>query len=366
MLFEIQRDLFLDGLSKTTPIAEKKSTLPILSHLLMDAREDRLLITATDLSVGLQVSYDCNVSDPGVITVPSKKVHEIVRELPPGPVRVELAPNGRIKLVTGGSDFELAGMDPMDYPAWASLGEVETVSIPAHRLAFIIDKAAFAASTDDSRFNLNGVLFEQYEDKTRLVATDGHRLAMVDEQTGLVVESKFLVPRRSLMDARRLLEGLKEPVSLGFEPKNLIIKGSRFTMTARLISGDYPDYRKVVPPPGEKILTVDRSKLTQSLRRVGVLTSDRNRGVNFRAWSGYIELIATHPDLGVAKDRVEVGYEGDEIEFIVNSGYLIEALSVIDTDSVTMEYQKEGGPIIIRPNPPADYFNLVMPMRKAT
>lgn len=364
MIFGIPKDSLLDGLAKTVPITEKKSTLPILSHVLIDAKDSRLILTATDLEVGLKISYDCDVKDPGLVAVPSKKIFEIVRELGAGTVSVELLDTGRLKVVSGESKFELAGMDPSDYPAWASLEDVEKVSVPAEKLVYMIDKTMFASLVDESRFNLNGILFEQNEDKTRMVATDGHRLAMIDGDVGLTLSSKVLIPRKNLMEVRRILEGVSGEVSLGFEPKNVVIETDRFTMTARLIDGDYPDYRKVIPEAGESKVVVDRLQFVQMLKRVSVLTSEMNKGIDMEVRPGQIELRATHPDLGTAKDILEVDYQGEEFGTIVNPAYLIEALGVVETDTISLEYRNEKSPLVITPVPAKGYFNLVMPMRK--
>ncbi len=364
MLFEIGRDSLLDGLSKTVPLTERKSTLPILSHLLLTLSESRLTMTATDLETGLQIMYDCTVRDPGSVAIPARKTLEIVRELPSGTVRVELLETGRLAIEAGQSTIQLAVMDPSDYPAWSSFEGVETIPVSAEKLVYMIDKAIFAASTDESRFNLNGVLIEQHEDKTRLVATDGHRLALIDEIIGLSLTSKVLIPRKSLLEIRRILDTVEAEVRIGFEPKNVIIGTDRFSMTARLIEGDYPDYRKVIPRGSNVIVKAERSKLMQTLRRVAVLTPDRNKGISVDVGPGKMELTATHPDLGTARDSIDVDYEGENLSVLINVDYLIDSLDAIDTNEISLEYRKEGSPIIIRPVPEKDYFNLVMPMRR--
>ncbi len=270
MFFDIERDLFFEGLSKTVPITEKRSTLPILSHILLNASDSKLVITATDLEVGLQMIYNCNIKEEGLVTIPAKKIYEIIRELPTGQLTLELQENRRIKIVSGESEFELAGMDGSEYPAWPAVEEMETAAVKSEELVYMIDKTLFASSNDDARFNLNGVLFEQNDDKTRLVATDGHRLALMDADVSLPVESKILIPKKSLVELKRLLENVKEDVLVGFEPKNMVVKTDKFLMTLRLIDGDYPDYRKVLPAEGEKIVKTNRIKLLQALRRVAV------------------------------------------------------------------------------------------------
>ena len=363
MLFEIQRDIFFDGLSKTVPIAEKRSPLPILSHVLLDAGEAQVTLTATDLEVGLQTIHEGDVKETGRVTLPSRKVLEIVRELPGGLVTVQSIGEGRIKIIAGESMFELAGMDPADYPAWSSFEQIKPVAVEAEKLIDMIEKTSFASSSDESRFNLNGILFEWREDKNRLVATDGHRLALMDGELGLGLEPSVLVPKKSLNELRRILENVQGEILLGFEEKNLVVRTDRFTMTLRLIDGEYPDYTKVIPKSGDKILTTDRMRLLQALKRVAILTSDRNRGINMSVAPGRMELTASHQDLGAARDVVEVDYKDEEFSLIINVAYLIEALGVVDTETISIEYIKEGAPVIIRPHPVKDYFNLVMPMR---
>ena len=364
MFIEIERDILHDGLSKSVPITEKKSTLPILSHVLFNAHDSTLQLTATDLSVGLRLIYDCNVNESGMLAIPGKKLSEIIRELPSGLVSMQSLDSGRIKILSGNSQFELAGMDASDYPAFSGMEGVETGSIQAEKLLYMIDKTLFASSNDESRFNLNGVLFEQNDQVIRLVATDGHRLALIDEDLGMSVPARVLAPKRGLLELRRMLENIEGAIELGFEQKNMCIKNEHFVMTIRLIDGDYPDYRKVIPETGEKRLKSDRTKLLQTLRRVAILTSERNKGVDVIINSGRIEITAVHPDLGAAKDELEVDYEGDSISLLINVAYFIESLSAVDTDTVSLEFHREGAPIVIRPEPAKTYFNLVMPMRR--
>jgi len=364
MRFHIHRDVLLDGLLKTVPVAEKKSTLPILSHLLLAASDSVLSITATDLEVGIQAKFDCDVQDPGSSTVPSRKFLEIVRELPPVPVAVELQETGRVRVIAGESAFELAGMDPGDYPVWSALEHVQRTTVPAEKLTKMIEKTLFAASTDDSRYNFNSVLFEQVDNNTVLVATDGHRLAKIEDEVGLQLDARVLVPKKSLTDVKRVLDDVKDEVSLGFEPKNMVVGAKNVTMTVRLVDGDYPDYNKVIPKTAEMVVKADRGRVIQTIKRVAVLTSERNKGIFVTFSPGKLEMTATHPDLGTAKDSVEVEYDGTQFEVIFNAAYFLESLGAIDTDSVVLEYRSAGGPLIVCPEPKGNYFNLVMPMRK--
>lgn len=364
MFFEITRDILLDSLSKTVPITEKRTSLPILSHVLLEAESSTVTLVATDLEVGIRVTNESQVTEPGMLAIPSKKMYEIIRELGTATVSLRSLENNRMVIEAGHSVFELSGMDAGEYPAWLTLDQAQAVTVSAEKLLHMIDKTMFAASTDDSRFNLNGILFEQNGPRSRFVATDGHRLALINEELGFTLESNVVIPRKGIAELRRVLEGVKEEIVLGVEQKNLFVKTERFMMTVRLIEGDYPDYRKVIPEQGNKILKINRQELIRTVRRVAVLTSDRNKGITIQVLPGNMEVTAVHPDLGTAKDILNVQYDGEEFSMIVNASYLQEAVAAIDTDVVSMEFHKEGSPIVLRPDGIDTYFNLVMPMRK--
>jgi DNA polymerase-3 subunit beta len=366
MLLTVERDVLLEALNKTTPIAEKRSPLPILSHILTTGDESGLTFTATDLETGVRIVGNADIEEAGQITLPARKTHEIVKELPAGPVNISTDDQEfRITLVSGKSEFNLGGMDPQDFPVWANLDDVETVKVSPATVLYMLEKTAFASSNDDSRFNLNGVLFEKQQDGIRLVATDGHRLALIDETLPIPLHGeKVLAPKRSLMEMKRLLEGLETDIEMGFEEKNLIIRSDRLTVTMRLIDGNYPDYRKVLPETGDKRIVAERGALIRTLRRAAVLTSDRNRGVQLQVRPHVLECLATHPDLGTARDELAVEYDGDEFELVVNVAYLLEALSVVDAENVSLEYGEEGAPLMVRPEPAQHYFSLVMPMSR--
>jgi len=364
MLIEIQRDSLFEGLSRSVLVTEKRTPLPILSHALLTADLNNLVITATDLEVGLKMNLDCEVKEPGSVAIPARKTFEIVRELASVPVTIQSLENFRIKIQAADSDFELPGMEPSDYPAWPLLEDVNSAVVQAEKLLFAIEKTLFAASVDDSRFNLNGVLFESCEDKARLVATDGHRLALIDQDLGISNFTRIIGPKKGLIELKRVLEGIKGEIRLGFEKKNLFVETDKLMITVRLIDGDYPDYKRVIPQTGYNLVRANRSTMLQTLRRVGVLTSERNRGVEIGVKSGKMEISATHPDLGSARDIFDIDYDGNPFSIIMNVSYITEGLGVIDSDFVIIEFYGEGSPVILRPEPAQDYFNLVMPMRR--
>jgi DNA polymerase-3 subunit beta len=254
-------------------------------------------------------------------------------------------------------------MDPADYPAWANFEEVVFSVVPTATLVRMIEKTLFAASADETRFNLNGVRVETTEGKTLMVATDGHRLAFIEEAISLAGSDHLLIPKKGLLELKRVLEGAEETVSLGFDKKNMFVRTDKFLMTIRLIEGEYPPFRKVIPPESDRRLRADRIRMIQALRRTSVLASERSKLLHIDAQPGMIEFSLRHPDLGEAKDVVSAEYDGEQVKLSVNVFYLLEALTAIDTETVRLEFNPEGKPIVLRPEPTDCYFNLVMPMK---
>ncbi|MEW6348382.1 MAG: DNA polymerase III subunit beta [Thermodesulfobacteriota bacterium] len=363
MLLEISREHLMDSLSKTVPLTERKSPLPILSHVLVETTGSLVSVTGTDLQVGLKITHECEVRSPGRLAVPGRKFFEICRELQSPSVSIELEESGRLKIEAGESKFKLSVMDGSDYPLWPSFEGVEMASMPAASLLLLIEKTVFASSTDESRISINSVLFENAGEKTRLVAADGHRLAMITEEVGLALETRKLIPRRNLTDLRRILEGIKGEISVGFDEKNLVMTAESLCMTARLVDADYPNYSAKLPKQIDKVIKANRLNLIQTVRRAATLTSERNKGVTLDFSPGRLEVVASHPDLGTARDVASVEYEGEGFSTIANAAYLLEALNVTDTEYVRLEFSPANTPIMIHPDGGKEYFSLVMPMK---
>ncbi len=364
MLLQIQKELLLDALGRVVPIADKRTTLPILSHILVGTEEERLVLMATDLEVGLKVFLPLSSVEPNRIALPSRKLYEIVKELPPGIVDIEFSDAYKARIQAGSSIFQLAGMDPMDYPEFGETEDLEFTSIDSASFNWMIEKTIFAASIDDIRFNLNGIFFEQQGDLMCLVATDGHRLAYAEKQLGITIPRSLVVPKKGLNELRRILESTKGEVQIGFDQKNMYIRTSSFSMTIRLIDGDYPDYKRVIPTSPRGRMTINGKMLLQGLRRASIFTTDRSRGINVLVSDEGMVLKVEHPEFGRFEEKLESVYEGEPFDVIINVYYFMEALNAIESPELRIEYYKESGPIILRPQPEENYFNLVMPMKR--
>jgi DNA polymerase-3 subunit beta len=364
MFLQVPREVLLDGLSKLVPITEKRTTLPILSHILVETKSDEMILTATDLEVGLRMFYSIKTTDESSVAIPARKFFEIVRELPSGMIEIQSIDDLKLKISAGQSVFTLSSMDPQDYPIVGAFEHIETSPVQAATLYGLIEKTIFAASTDDTRFNLNGIFIEQQNDVTAFVATDGHRLAYIQDNIGMNIIKSLLVPKKGLHELGRILDGIKGEVQLGIDDKNLYVQTNEFIMTIRLVDGDYPDYRKVIPANPLGLLRINSKSLIQTLRRASIFTTDRSKGVNLEVSSDSVVASVHHPELGSCVEKLEGKYEGEAFEAIINVFYFLDSINAIDTEELSLEYFKEGGPIIVKPIPEANYYNLIMPMRR--
>lgn len=353
------------ALAKVSPLAEKRSPMPILSHVLCEAKGDELSVSATDLETGMVCRVVCSVDEPGSVAVPGKKFFEVVRELPQGRLSLELGADQRLKIQAGESKFTMACMEASEFPVWQGFEKLKTGAVATKELVDWLDQSMYAAANSESRFNMNAVLFENRDEGTRLVATDGHRLAMVDTGTHMGVEEKALAPKKGLQELRRVLSGLKEDeVEIGFEDKNMVAQTPHFLLAIRLIRADYPDYNKPMPEWDKGPVILNRAEALKALRRVGILIEDVGRRVDLAFSEGSAEFVAKNSDLGEARDVITIENQGYELSSVYSVDYLAEAVSALDSEFLRVSWDGEIGILGITPGEENGAFALVMPMMK--
>ena len=371
MKLEIDREPLVEALGRLAPIAAGSKTLPILSNVYLRAgnadTEDYVGLDTTDLETGMRVKLtECRVAEPGGVCLDAKKLFEISKAVTGEQITIITSENNRTEITCGFSTFKLNGLDGADFPPWPEDESSLSISIPKLTLANAINQVAFAASNDDSRFNLNAVMWEVLDGSMKFVATDGHRLALVFE-VALVLndDMKLMVPKKSMLAIRKFIEKTNNPIEVQICKKFIVISTDNSTLRCRLIDGDYPDYNRVIPSSSSgQVATIDRVGLLKSLGMVRLMTSDRNRGVELELKNNMLNINSKHPEMGTAQDSIPVQYEGAPLELLANVEYLIEGLNVIETEVVRLEYFKDGAPILFRPVGADNYYNLVMPMRK--
>jgi len=359
----IDRDAFLKGLQMVQNIVEPRQTLPILANVLLEAEGESVRMTATDLEVGARVSVPAKVGGKGAITVSARKLAEIVKELAAAAVALKVTENVTVSLRCGGATYRLVGLAPDDFPPVVPASPQSWVTLEAKILREMLTQTSFAVSHDETRYALNGVLFAFQGKDVRMVATDGHRLALSTRSLGNVIPTATgIVPRKAVTEIMRVL-GAGEEVQIAITENQFVLQMPNFVMTARLIEGQFPNYDAVIPRTQPGRLAAPRSSLTAALRRVAVMAEERNKPVKLALSPGSLKVMASSQELGEAEEILEVEYAGEEMVIGFNSRYLLEAMAALDKDQVLFEIKDAQSPGVIKSAEDEGYCCVIMPMR---
>lgn len=364
MEVELERDAFLKGLQMVQNIVEPRQTLPILANVLLETEGDSALrVTATDLAVGARVSIPSKVATRGAITLSARKLGEIVKELPAATLSIKVQENAWVLLRCGGVSYKLVGLAPEDFPPVVPTSSPGWVSMDGKVLKEMLAQTAFAISHDEGRYALNGILFLLQPDRVRLVATDGHRLALASRPLpGGGGGGSGIVPRKAAQEVARVL-GAGEQVQVALVENQFILQMPSFLLVARLIEGQFPNYEQVVPKEHPYRLVLPRLVLTAALRRVSVLSEERTKPIKLLLSPGSLKLAAYNPELGEAEESLALEYAGEEMAIGFNSRYLLDALGAIEAEQVVVELKDGLSPGICRSLEGEEYFCVIMPMR---
>jgi DNA polymerase-3 subunit beta len=359
----LDRDAFLRGLQMVQNIVEPRQTLPILANVLMETEGETVRLTATDLEVGARVSVPARVTGKGAITVSARKLAEIVKELPAAAVSLKVTENAGVAIRCGGASYKLVGMTPDDFPPVVPASPAHWLKLEAKTLREMLVQTSFAVSHDETRYALNGVLFSLSGKEARLVATDGHRLAMSTRTLGEMGGSVTgIVPRKAITEITRVL-GVGEDVQIAITENQFVLQMPNFVMTARLIEGQFPNYEAVIPKSHPGRLAISRGALTSALRRVAVMAEERNKPVKFVLAPAALKLSASSPDLGEAEETIDIDYSGNEVTIGFNSRYILDAMAPVEKDQIVLEFKDGLSPGVIRSVEDEGYCCVIMPMR---
>jgi DNA polymerase III subunit beta len=359
----LDRDAFLKGLQMVHNIVEPRQTLPILANVLLEAEGETIRVTATDLEVGARVSIPAKVAKPGTITVSARKLSEIVRELPAAGLSLKVGDNAAVNIRCGGASYRMVGLGSEDFPAVVPAAPSAWLTVEAKMLRDMLSQTTFAISHDESRFALNGVLFVFQPKELRLVATDGHRLAVASRSVGEGLSGATgIVPRKAVVEIARVL-GSSEDVQIAITENQFVLQMPNFVMTARLIEGQFPNYEAVLPKAHPGKLVIPRAALMSALRRVSVMAEERNKPVKLLLRPGALVLSAASHDLGEAEEALSVQYSGDEVTIGFNSRYVLEALAPIEKDEILFEFKDGLSPGVVKGVEEEGYSCVIMPMR---
>ncbi len=373
MKLTIEKSDLHRGLSRLQAVVEKRNSMPILANVLLEAGgsadKGHLELVATDLEVGVRDVHPARVEDTGSTTVSARKLFDIVRELPDEPIQLVAEADAFLEIRCGRIHFSLAGTAAEEYPNLPAFSADRLVSLQAPILSTMIERTMYAASLDETRYNLNGVYFEVLPEteKIRMVATDGHRLAMVDRGIGSEaggLASDVIIPRKGLAELKRLVdEEDADQVELGFEGNSGLARKNSVTLVMRLIEGKFPNYEQVIPTNVEHQITLPSEPLVRAVRRMALLSAERSHAVKLELASGVLRLSSNNPDLGHAQEELDADYAGDDLVIGFNAKYLQESLSAFGAKEIQLSLHDASSPVIVRPTDDADSLAVVMPMR---
>ena len=367
MEFKIEKAALLQGLYLAQGISDRKSTMPILANVLLRTDgKDRLLIAATDLNVTVTAELPCKVTAEGGITCSAKHLHEIVKALPGEDLHFKRTENNYAEIRAGKVEYKVVGMSDREFPKLPNHREVKFSKIDAAALRDMIAKTFFSISTDETRYHLNGVLFECDGKTARMVSTDGHRLSKVERPLdgGLKLAQGIIIPRKGLMEIRRALENAEAQVELGFHGGHVFVRVREVALSVKLIDAQFPPYDQVIPKENDKVVIAPRAALLEALRRISIMSSDKTWGIKFALKKGALTVASDNPDLGEAHEDLDVSYEGAPLTIGFNAKYFIELLAEMEGDEVKLELNGELDPGLVRPADKAGgYVGVVMPMR---
>jgi DNA polymerase III subunit beta len=369
MEFSVDKSALLGELNTTQGVVERKTTIPILSNLLVETKGNRLNITATDLELSIRTSCEAKVKREGAGTIPAKKLLELVRLLPEGEIKVKLLENHWVEIVSDRKKYKLVGMAKENFPSLPAMPHT-MVKISAPVLESLIAKTKFAISMEESRYTLNGGLLILKPDTLAMVATDGHRLALAETDqklTGLNGEMKVLVPKKAMDEVEKLAAaaGSEAQIEFAKDESNLFFQVGHRLLISRILTGQFPNYEAVLPRDNTKNIVLERVELSDAVRRVSQLADQRSHAVKFSVSKEGIEISASSPEYGEAKESIEKEYKGEPIAIGFNSSYMLDFLSAAADGPVSIELKDEQSAGQMRPlaDESYRYRYILMPMR---
>lgn len=369
MQFTIKKETFVKALAKITPFTVNRTTLPILSHVLLSAHNGGLEFSATDLQVGACSTYEAEAVKAGSIAVNAKKLYEIVKELPNEEVIFSTKENDWAEIVCGKARFNIVGLPADDFPH-LNLGSGEAFSIGSDLLNDMIAKTSHAICYDETKANLNGAYlkFDAKEETITMVTTDGHRLGYCKKPlTGITPEALtegVILPQKGVHELKKLAdENAAGEIKLSFESNNVVARAGNTVMSMRLIEGNFPDYQKVIPAANNAVVTIDRAKLLSAMKRMGLLSTEKAKGVSLEVRKDQIVMSARTPEFGDCTEDVEVGYAGSDFSINLNPKYLMEFAAVVPDNSVEMKFKDALTPVVMKAAANDDCLAIIMPMR---
>lgn len=372
MKIRIAQEELLKALQQFHSVAGRKSTMPILSNILLEARKDSIVVFATDLEIGIRGVFPAEVQEEGAVTLSCRHLMDIVRELPPADISIGSLDNNWVSITCGKSDFKIAGLSAEEFPSWPEFDSERMIRIDGGLLGDMIRKTIYCVAENETRYVLNGACFKLVPSEeggafAEMVGTDGHRLALVKKAVpaeGMTEGPGVIIPKKGLLELRKLLDDKVETVSFSLGKNQILFKKDSVELFARLIEGNYPNYNQVIPSRNDKKLTIDDKKVFASaIKRVSVLAKDKVSAVRMDIAAEKITLVVNNPELGEATEEMTVNYSAEPLSIAFNARYVLDALQAVDGDEVTISLADQVSPSIITATGDTECLAVIMPLR---
>ncbi len=373
MEIKIKREPFLRALQKIQGIVEKRVTMPILSHCLVEVTESKgLVLTATDMEILLDTRVECSVKREGRVAVPARKMFEIVRDLPGDDINMKWKEGYFLEIKSAKSIFKITSLPADEFPS-INLEIAKCIKIEAEALQRLIDRCFFAVSTDETRYNLNGIYFEVIRpDRLRAVATDGHRLSYHEYMIGeerlekLLISSSrrsgIIIPRKGIQEIRRLISD-EETVGINIMESSIGVEIEETRLIIRALDAEFPEYKQVIPRENNNRAKMAREDFLDAIKRVSIISSERTKAVKLDFRKGSLKISSVNPDIGEAEEEIDVEYNGSELAIAFNAKYIIDVLENSESSNVIMEMKDDLSPAVVKFIGEEDNLNIIMPMR---
>ena len=365
MKIEIQREALLKPLQQVIGAVERRQTLQALGNVLIRSEDTGLSLTATDLEIELVAYLQSGATEPGEITVPARKLMDICKALPEGAAMALATEGEKLNIRSARSRFSLATLPAAEFPTLEDVSSSKTFSIPQGQLKSLIDRTGFAMANQDVRYYLNGLMLEASKGLLRAVATDGHRLAMCECETAIDTASsqQVIVPRKGVLELSRLLGDSDDEAQVQISANHIRISMAELRFTSKLIDGRFPDYDRVVPKGGDKVLSLERNGFRQALNRASILSNEKYRGIRLTLSEGVLKIQAHNPEQEEAEEEVEVSYGGEGLDIGFNVNYLLDVLNTVSGETVEMTFKDSNSSALVKDPAATEALYVVMPMR---
>jgi len=372
MKFKINRDHFAYGLAQVLNVVGSKATMPILSNVLIEAEKDQVSLTTTNLDLGIRCKITAEVKEAGAVTLPVKRLANIVRELPNIDVAIDASPNHQVKLSSGGSNFRIMGIGKEEFPPLPEFGDEKAYTLEQAELTGMLRSVAYAQSTDETRYILNGVYLNFRDGKFSLVATDGRRLALIAKEMEVPAESAgaIILPAKTVAELAHLLDK-GEKVKINFNDRRCAFQIATNKDTnglvdsiylySKVVEGNYPNYQQVIPKETHQRIKLERELFLQCVHRAALVCSEKANSVKLKLTSNLLEITAQSPDFGEAHESMAINYSGPDLQVAFNPAFLIDPLKALTKDEVFFEVKDEVSPGVFKTL--ENFVCVIMPVR---